>query len=74
MSKLTESTLIPIGLAVVVIGGGAVWLTVLADTVSGTSKEVLTIREKQDKYQEDIHQIKLDLTKIKTKMGIDGGE
>lgn len=43
--QLTDKTLVPIGLAVTVIGGGAIWLTKIYMTVDAHSKTLTEIRQ-----------------------------
>jgi hypothetical protein len=70
MPTLSENTRVTLGLAVAVIGGGAVWLTALASTVQHNSQSLADIRSKQDQYNSAIQQIQLDLTEIKVHLGV----
>lgn len=70
MDYLTENTMVPLSLAVIVIGGGAVWLTVLASTVQSSADTLKEIKGKQEKYNEDISQIRTDIAVIKSKMEV----
>jgi hypothetical protein len=44
-STLTEKTLIPMGLAITVIGGGAMWLTKIHFTQEASAKTLTELRE-----------------------------
>lgn len=66
---ISDKTLIPLGIAVLVIGGGATWLTTLhlattsnATTLSEMKKD---IPEKLEQIQKDIAEIKGELRRIK---------
>ena len=72
MELLSEKTLIPVGLAVVAIGGGSMWLTSLHFETVAVAKEVQVISRKQDVLdgiQTDLAVIKTKLEKIERKMG-----
>lgn len=65
--KITDQTLIPIGLAIIVIGGGSAWLTAL-----NAREENLSI--KVEKHDTIIERISLDLSDIKITLGEIRGE
>ena len=58
MHKLTERTLIPLGIAIIAIGGGAAWLT-------NVNASIRSIEAAQNKYTELVEQIRNDLAEIK---------
>jgi hypothetical protein len=58
VAKITDTTLIPIGLAVVVIGGGAAWLTAMSLKIDSAIASTQRIEQKQSTYNEDISQIR----------------
>ena len=66
---ITEKTLIPIGVAVVVIGGGSMWLTSLYAKVNELEEQVSAKAHAIERIQDDVYQIKLDVREIKTLMG-----
>jgi len=70
MKALTDKTLVPIGIAIVVIGGGSAWLTVLAGTVQESARVLFEIKTKQDLYSEDVATIRSDIRLIKYKLGV----
>lgn len=70
MKSISEMTLIPIGLAVVIIGGGTTWLTVMASTLTQNSKDIASIKDNQSQYMKDLYKIELHLAKIRWKLGI----
>jgi hypothetical protein len=75
MSKLSENTLIPLGLAIVAIGGAAVWLTTIHLSNNANAENIVEIKATVDKYSdtqqkifESINQIKQDVSEIKTEL------
>lgn len=53
MSKITSNTLMPIGLAVVVIGGGAAWMTKINIAVDAHASKIREATEsEQSRYRE----------------------
>lgn len=64
MKSLSENTLIPIGLAVIVIGGGAAWLTDLHSSIAATEARVSKVEPKVDKVSDDIAEIKQSIAVI----------
>ena len=68
MSELTERTKITLGLAVVAIGGAAVWITSISINVAESSTKLNKIESQQEQYLESIHAIKSDLAVIKERV------
>jgi Zn-dependent alcohol dehydrogenase len=75
MSKITDGTLVPLGLAVAVIGGGAVWLTTLHLTTAANAQRIVEVKTTVDSYEERqlkmfeaINQIKSDVSEIKVEI------
>jgi hypothetical protein len=64
MKAITEQTKISISLMIMVIGS-IVWLTKLYVITESTAKAVEVVQVKQEKYSEDISQIKSDIAVIK---------
>jgi len=64
MKKITEATLLPISLVIVLIGG-VLWLT----DVHSVSREGVSIAKsvetKQEKYNEEIKKVREDVAEIK---------
>lgn len=56
--EINETTRIPIGLAVVVFGGGGIWLATLTYSVSSTAKSIEKVEVIQDQYAKDLNEIK----------------
>jgi len=70
MSKISDQTLIPIGIAVLVIGGGAAWLTALyakTDALADSLRQKTAVIES---VSHDVNQIKLDIREIKTRLRV----
>jgi hypothetical protein len=65
MKTLTENTMIPIGLAILAIGGGASWLTVLMVKINNAEAKLQEVQSKQDAYIEKMNAIQMDVRVIK---------
>lgn len=68
MKSLSENTLIPIGLAVVVIGGGSAWLTKISIATAANSDALSRIETKQESYTEHLAEIRQDLAVIRQRI------
>lgn len=68
--SLSDQTLIPIGLAIMAIGGGAAWLTSIHIETRANADMIREIKTAQDRYMEDIHAIRINITEINTQMKI----
>ena len=68
MKSLTENTLIPIGLALTVIGGGSAWLTRISVATAANAEALNRIETKQDQYTEHLSQIRQDLAVIRNRL------
>lgn len=68
--KLDANTKISIGIAVIVIGGGAAWMTSIAFQTNANAKSLDVIEQRQLKYNESIQNIEKDLLVIRTKTEI----
>ena len=70
--RLTENTFIPIGLAVVVIGGGAAWMTNIAMTTQNLKDEVEFARvssaKKDEYYIKAIQEVTTRLQEIRERL------
>jgi hypothetical protein len=64
---INEKTPIPIGVAIALIGGGAVWLTTIALQTNANAKYIELIEQRQLKYNESIQSIERDIAIIKVK-------
>lgn len=62
---ITVNTWVPIGLAIVVFGGGAAWLTTISWNVAAATTELASIKRDQAQYMADVQAIKTDLAVIK---------
>jgi hypothetical protein len=66
---ISDKTLIPLGIAVLVIGGGATWMTTIhlatASNSAAMTEIKTTIPKTLEKIQEDIAEIKGELKRIK---------
>lgn len=65
MTKITEMTLIPLGVALISIGGGAAWLTRIHIQMDANAASIQSIEENQTEYSKDIRQIAVDIAEIK---------
>lgn len=66
---LDENTLVPIGLALAVFGGGAAWLTKIALQTNANAATLNQIATKQDAYTEHLAVIRQDIAVIKSEIG-----
>lgn len=64
VKKITESTLIPISFAIVLIGGGAAWMTKTDASVSEIKTRQESIDINYHSIQKDINEILIRVTKI----------
>lgn len=64
MESLTEKTLIPISLVIIILGG-VVWLTSLYSLAESNLRDVRILQAKQDTYFEQMSKIREDIAKIK---------
>lgn len=72
ISKLTETTLIPLSMVIALVGG-VFWLSTMyaqgaanAKAQEETKVEILEIKKKQEKYVEDMALIRESLIELKT--------
>lgn len=72
MKILTETTLIPLGVAVTVIGGGSIWLTQLSVQTSANAEILHQIQAERKiamaEYLKNVEDIKIQLAEIKTEL------
>ncbi len=68
VSRLTEKTLIPLSLAIMVIGGGAAWLTDVHAEVSHQGQQISEMGEKRDETSRVLTDILVQLSEIKTEL------
>lgn len=65
---LTATTLLPIGLAVAIFGGGSAWLTSMSWNLAAASQEIASIKRDQEQYMQDVQSIKTDTAVIKVQI------
>jgi vacuolar-type H+-ATPase subunit I/STV1 len=65
MNKLTEGTLIPIGLAVIAIGGGSMWLTSMYSAINEARATLIEVKEEQKEYVRHLSEIHRELSEIR---------
>lgn len=65
MKLIDQNTVIPLGLAIAVIGGGSFWLSAINSKVDAQDRLVVESKVKQDRISDDIAQIKVDVGIIK---------
>ena len=68
--KVTEETLIPIGLAVLAIGGGTVWLTTIHNKTEVNTRAIAEISAKQESSNDLLKSIDRRLSRIEGKLDI----
>ena len=66
--KLDENTKISVGIAIAVIGGGAVWLTNISFQTSANAKSLDSIDIRQLEYNKLVQSIEKDIAVIRTKV------
>jgi len=64
MSKITQNTLVPIGLAVAVIGGGAAWMTRQEMTASANAKGIKHLQGQYEHIDDMLREIQEKLGTI----------
>lgn len=68
MNKLDDSTWVPLGLAIVTIGGAAMWITSISINVEASQDKLNQLQTKQDQYFEAVHAMQSDLAVIKERV------
>lgn len=68
MGAITEKTLIPLGLAVIAIGGGSMWLTQVYAEVKDSSQKLQHVIIQQEEYNKNLIEINSRLSRIETKI------
>lgn len=66
---LSEKTLIPISLVIVLVGG-VFWLTTIYWRGISTAEAVLRVESKQDLYLKEVQEINARLTTIEATLGV----
>ncbi len=64
MKALTEHTFIPLGIAIIAIGGGAMWLTDVYAQVRDNKIETARLSIKQDEHNKLVSEINVRLSRI----------
>ena len=64
MSKITDGTLVPLGLAVVAIGGGAAWLTTMYSAINEARATIQEVKADQREYTRNLEEINKTLGRI----------
>lgn len=64
MKPINENTAISIGL-MITLAGAVFWVSTIYSLASSTETRTSKIEQKQDRYIEDMHQIKEDVAVIK---------
>ena len=65
---ITDKTLIPLGLAVIAIGGGSMWLTNVYAEVKQNTQAVIELTQHQDFYNKNLIEINSRLIRIESKL------
>lgn len=74
MAKITEQTLIPLGVAVMAIGGGAAWLTQVYLMTQANGEMITKVQAQQDVYTKNLEEIRVELGEIKTELRLMRGK
>lgn len=64
MEKLSEQTLVPVGLAVVVVGAAALWIASINLQTRSNAETITKLETKQEKYSDDMRVIRESLAEI----------
>lgn len=65
---ITDKTLIPLGLAVIAIGGGSVWLTTVYAEVKTNNEKLTEVIRSQEEYNRNVAEINSRLSRIEGKL------
>lgn len=65
MNSITQNTMIPIGLSILVIGTSSFWLAGITSKVDAHERSIIETKIKHDKTNEDLNQIRIDIGVIK---------
>lgn len=68
MTKISQETLMPIGLAVLVIGGGAMWVTNIKNQLDLDRENISSLVKNYELYTKTIVEIDSRLSRIEWKM------
>lgn len=68
MKLLTDNTLVPLGVAIVGIGGAAMWLTSLYFQTQANAAQIQRLADKQDAYLATLIEIRSDVAVIKSQI------
>lgn len=68
MKALTESTFVPLGIAIIAIGGGAIWLTNVYAQVKESNVAIERLGQKQEEYNKLVIEINGRLSRIEWKL------
>lgn len=69
LKKITEETVVPLGLVIAAVGG-VIWLTTILTNSEANTGEIKDLKERQDRYLELVQKIDQRLSRIEGKMGI----
>lgn len=73
LNKITEKTVIPLSLAVMVIGGGAAWLTDVHAEVQHQSAQIQDIDADRSDISKKLTDILIELSEIRTELRLKRG-
>ena len=68
MKVLTENTLIPIGLAILAIGGGSAWVTKMWLVTEAHSQSLERLEQKGDYYVSTLSGVNVQLQEIRERL------
>ena len=68
MNVLTENTLIPIGLAILAIGGGAIWISRVWFITEGHTKTLERLEQRGELYMQAVERTNSELQEIKQRL------
>jgi hypothetical protein len=67
VKRITEDTLIPISLVIMLVGG-VFWLTSMYNATAANSKDIAELKVKQEQYNQTVQAIWIELVTIKTRL------
>lgn len=70
MGFLSDKTKIPLGLAIIAIGGGAMWIATYRDQVVVNTKDIANLQSQRGAELAVLSQIQVDVAVIKAKVEV----
>lgn len=70
MSRLSDKTLIPLGIAVLAIGGSAMWLTTLYMATEANGRDIQEVKVNYSNAEKMLQRMDRRILQIQLKLGI----